>query len=233
MLKKISLLVGLVVFLGFFLNTAFAQSPGGPGMSLIPKMYGEFKMPPVGTWVKYRDTYAKNGQSFELKYSVVGKESSGGTELYWYELEIFDPVKKDVMILKMLISGNPADKKNLKKMIIKKNKEQAKEMPDMMLQMVAPPEEKAAPQMKEIGKETLKTKAGEILCVHKQYNVDTKAGTQKVDVWNSAKIPIYGTAKMATEAKTTEVIGYGTGAVTGITEEPVKTSLPGAPTIPK
>jgi len=233
MFKKVFLLVGVLAFLFLTFNLSSAQMPGMPGSSLIPKMYGEFKMPPVGTWVKYKSTYSRNGKVNEIKYAIVGKETSGGKEFYWYELEFFDPEKKDVTVLKMLVSGNPDEQKNLKRFIVKRNKEQAKELPDMLMQMMTGPKESKAPQIKEIGKETLKTPSGEFLCARKEYTVETKSGTQKVDVWANSKIPIYGAVKMVSEGKTTELLGYGTGAVTAITEEPTKPQLPGAPTVPK
>ncbi len=202
-----------------------AQMPGMPNM---PKMYGEFKMPAVGSYVTYKAVYSQNNLQKITKLSIVGKEKSDkGTDIYWYEIEDTDTKTGDVVISKLLISGNPQDLGNVYRMIIKQGKQQAIELPPGMIQMInsspAQKNEADLPKMKNLGTEKVKIKDQVMDCAHMRYTTKEKTTS---DVWSNAKVPLFGMVKTSTPEATFELTGYGTNAVTAITETPKLLELP-------
>ena len=192
-----------------------AQIPG------MPKLYGEFKMPEVGAYATYKVTQTENKVERTTKLSIVGTEKSEEKEdLYWYEVAETNPKTGEVVIVKMLISGNPQDIGTIKRMIMKSGKEAATELPPEILAMinVAPADtaEAPKPKMKNLG--TVKVKVGKetLECAHMQYTSEGEAATE---VWTNVKVPLFGVVKSTAATTTMELIEYGTDAKSAITEE--------------
>ena len=192
-----------------------AQIPG------MPKLYGEFKMPEVGAYATYKVTQTENKVERTTKLSIVGTEKSEEKEdLYWYEVAETNPKTGEVVIVKMLISGNPQDIGTIKRMIMKSGKEAATELPPEILAMinVAPTDtaEAPKPKMKNLG--TVKVKVGKetLECAHMQYTSEGEAATE---VWTNVKVPLFGVVKSTAATTTMELIEYGTDAKSAITEE--------------
>ncbi|MGB2768475.1 MAG: hypothetical protein WBC88_01965 [Candidatus Zixiibacteriota bacterium] len=219
-----------------------AQIPG------MPKLYGEFKMPEVGAYATYKVIQTENKVERITKLSIVGMEpgeggiakvySEGelqptykdgklvpmytpkGEDLYWYEVAETNPKTGDVVIVKMLISGNPQDIGTIQRMIMKSGKEAATELPPEILAMinVAPADtaEAPKPKMKNLG--TVKVKVGKetLECAHMQYTSEGEAATE---VWTNVKIPLFGVVKSAAATTTMELLEYGTDAVSAIKEK--------------
>jgi hypothetical protein len=227
--KSFRYLIMTVVVVFFLAGTqlASAQMPGMPNM---PKMYGEFKMPPVGSYVIYKATYAQNKMVKTTKMSIVGKEKSDkGEDVYWYEIQDIDPKSGDAIITKMLISGNPQDVGTMYRMIFKNGKQQAMELSPDFIKMVnasPTPQKDAAdqPKVKNLGTEKLKVGTQTLDCAHMRYTVMDKT---TADVWSNAKVPLLGMVKTTTPDVTFELSGYGTDAVSAITEEPKVLEIPG------
>src|SRR5512136_1274633 len=116
MKKTISIASVLLVLV--LMQFAYAQIGKGAG----PKFYSEFK-PVVGGWSEYQMTSKSEG-STKMKIAIVGKEG----DAYWYET-VMEGGKQGRTIMKMLVSGNPEDQKNIKRMIVKQGNEPAMEMP--------------------------------------------------------------------------------------------------------
>jgi hypothetical protein len=213
----------------FFLAGTQLSSAQMPGIPSMPKMYGEFKMPPVGSYVIYKATYAQNKMVKTTKLSIVGKEKSDkGADIYWYEIEDIDPATGDAVITKMLISGNPQDIGIVYRMIIKQGKQQALELPPAMVQMInASPTPKTdstnQPRIKNLGTEKLMVGRQSLDCAHMRYTTKDKA---TADVWSNIKVPLFGMVKTSTSDATFELSSYGTNAVTAITEEPKVLEIP-------
>lgn len=222
----LALTVAAVLFL-VGTQLSLAQMPGIPDM---PKIYGEFKMPPVGSYVIYKWALKGNGLEKTTKFSVVGKEKSDkGTDIYWYEIEDTDNKTGQTVITKMLISGNPSDIGTVYRMIMKQGKEKARELDQGMIQLInASPTTKTEaaniPKIKNLGTEKLKVKDQVMDCAHMRYLVKEKT---TADVWNNAKVPLFGMVKTVTPDATFELVSYGTNAVTGITEKPELLEIPG------
>jgi hypothetical protein len=220
-LFHLALMVAVVFFLGQT-QLSYAQLPG------MPKLYGEFKMPQVGAYVTYKVFYTKNNTERETKLSIVGKEKSpNGEDLYWFEQQETDPKTGDVTIVKMLISGSPQDIKTMHRMIMKSGKEPAQELPQDLIQMInqAPTAKKEAdqPKIKNLGIEKVKIKNETVDCTHMRYTSKDKS---TADVWNNAKVPLFGMVKSTTADATFEMVGYGTDAVSAIKEQPKVMEFP-------
>jgi len=236
MLSKKSL---LWLFLFFFLAlTATAQMPGIPAPGKMPKMFGEFKMPEVGSYVEYKLSYAAGKVETIARISIVGKEKTPeGKEFFWYEYQTKDPKTGNIDIVKMLISGDPQKDETISRMILKHNQDKAMELPVEMMQLINAPMKEEKEKVKEkvevknLGKETLKTKAGIFKCTHLQYvsdPMDPKSEKKEIsDVWQTPEIPFYGLAKSVTKGMSMEIQKFGKDAKSAITEEPEKLTIPG------
>lgn len=199
----------------FLVSSASGQFGKGTG----PRFYSEFK-PVVGGWSEYQ-MIPKGEPSSKMRIAIVGKEG----DAFWYET-VFEGKQEEKMISKMLVSGNPGDKKNAKRMIFKKGNEPAMEMPVQMMQMQQGPQsQEPKGKVTDKGEETIKVPAGTFKTQHYQY----QDGGTVVDAWIQKDIFPYGTVK--TQSKDFEMVltGYGTGAKTLITETPKKFEMPKMP----
>lgn len=250
--QKYLFYLALMLAVAFFwgqTQLSYAQLPG------MPKLYGEFKMPQVGAYVTYKVLYTKNNTERITKLSIVGIEKSEGgvqkineegkskkvveggkvqpisepkgEDLYWFEQEETDPKTGEVTIVKMLISGNPQDIKTIHRMIMKSGKEPAQELPPDLIQMInqapTPKKEADQPKIKNLGIEKVKIKNETVDCTHMRYTSKDKS---TADVWNNAKVPLFGMVKSTTADATLELVGYGTDAVSAIKEQPKVMELP-------
>jgi hypothetical protein len=219
----IFLSLALIVLLGLVqVQQSCAQMPG------IAKLYGDFKMPQVGSYAAYKVTY-KGGEANQImKLSIVGTEKSAkGEDLYWYEREETDPKTGRVVIVKMLISGDPQEIGTIHRMIFKGHKEKALELPQAFIQMMNQPlgdeSETEKPKTKKVGTEKVKIADTTLTCTHTRY---TYKEAPSAEVWTAEVIPLFGLVKSETEGVIMELMDYGTNAVTGIKEEPEQLEMP-------
>ena len=212
MSKKIVLAV--LVLIGVFMASAVSAQFG---KSAGPSFYSEFK-PVVGGWSEYQMS-TKGEPPTKMKIAIVGKEG----DAYWYET-VFEGKQEGKMISKMLVSGNPRDKKNVKRMIFKSGNEPAMEMPVQMMQQRSQPQEPKG-KVVDKGTETVKVPAGTFTCQHLQY----QDGETIVDSWVAKDVSPYGMAKSQSKEFEMVLVGYGTGAKTLITETPQSFDMPKMP----
>lgn len=214
----------LVVGVAFFLlvGTCFAQAPSVLGTTM-PKMGGRFKIDKVGSYAEY-NLVSQASQSQELlKLSIVGEEKRPEGRLWWYETRRDNRNGGGTTIVKMLISGDPGQTGNIKRVIIKYNQEKAMELPSGFFgagPVKKKPTESAQGRKEEpkrLGREKIKTPVGTFDCVHLLYRQDS---TNTVEAWTSEKIPILGLAKLKSKDETLELLNYGKNATSAITEEP-------------
>ena len=235
---KLSVLVwafGLMVFVltGF----VYAQMPGLLGRTL-PEMYGKFRVEKVGTYAEYSLVFKQSQNEEKLKFSMVGEEATPQGKLYWYEMRSYNRNSAETNIVKMLISGDPKEKGNIKRMIIKHNQEKALELPAEVLSvgdvqglakgevqkgLKDTTEVKKEQKVKELAKEKVKTAAGVFECVHLRYEESPK---DTVNAWTSEQVPIFGLVKFESKDKRLELTSYGKDAVSAITEKPEQLRLP-------
>ena len=219
------------LFLAAFLLVFFQTEPlraQVPGILGIPKMDAEFKIPEVGSYIKYKLSDNKTKTESILKLSIVGKEKVEGEEFFWYEIEQANPKTGSVNIFKMLISGNPQEPGTIKRMIYKSGKDPANELPQAFVNLMnqAPKDTTKAvkPKTKKLGTEKVKTKMGTFNCVHTQNISEDK---QVIDTWTNAKVPLFGIVKSTAGSSTLELLEHGTKAVSAIKEKPKLLEMPG------
>ncbi len=210
---KKTICVVSIFFTLFLVNFAYAQF----GKTSGPKFYSEFK-PVVGGWSEYQMTSKSEG-SVKMKIAIVGKEG----DAYWYET-VMEGGREGRVISKMLISGNPEDQTNIKRMIVKTGNEPAMEIPITMMGLYSKPQEPKG-KVTDKGTETIKVPAGTFTTQHFQYQ-DLK---DAVDTWVYKDVSPYGLIKSQSKDMKMVLIGYGTGAKTLITDTPQKFEMPQMP----
>ena len=141
------------------------------GKTSGPSFHGEFK-PVVGGWSEYQVT-AKGNPTSKMKVAVVGKEG----DAYWYET-VMEGGREGRVISKMLVSGNPEDQKNVKRIIFKQGNEPAMEMPVQMMQPTAKTQGQTGKTIDK-GTESIKVPAGTFKTQHTQY----QDASGVVDTW--------------------------------------------------
>jgi len=199
---------------------SYAQFGKGGG----PKFYSDFK-PVVGGWSEYQMT-TKSGESSKMKIAIVDKEG----DAYWYET-VMEGGRQERNIVKVLVSGDPGERKNVKRMIIKTGSQPAMEMPVEMMQRSSRGQEqegKIKGKIIDKGSETIKVPAGSFSTRHMQY----QDGENVVDTWVYKDVSPYGMVKSQSKDLEMVLIGYGTGAKTLITETPQKFQMPQMPQMP-
>ena len=211
-MKKIIYVVSilLVLVLAQTSNAQFGQTSG-------PSFHGEFK-PVVGGWSEYQMTTKSEG-STKMKIAIVGKEGDS----YWYET-VMEGGRQGGNIVKMLVSGDPGDTKNVKRMIVKQGNEPAMEMPVEMMQQSSKGQAQSG-KVIDKGTETIKVPAGTFKTQHSQYQ-DAEG---VVDTWVYKDVSPYGMIKSQSKDMEMVLLGYGTGAKTQITETPQKFEMPQVP----
>lgn len=210
-MRKIIFVISILLVLSF-VHLAYAQFGKGAG----PKFHSDFK-PVVGGWSEYQMT-GKGESPSKMKIAIVGKEG----DAYWYET-IMEIKQEGRIISKMLVSGNPEDQKNMRRMIVKMGNEPAMEMPIQMMQASKDQGQKG--KIIDKGKESIKVPAGTFTAQHMQY----QDGEIVVDTWVHKDVSPYGMVKSQSKEFEMVLLGYGTGAKTLITETPQKFEMPQMP----
>ena len=207
---KKTLALTLTIFVLSFVTGADAQF----GKMATPRFHSDF-MPTVGGWSEYQIT-TKGESPSKMKIAIVEKEG----DAYWYET-VFEGKQDGRIISKMLVSGNPEDQKNVKRMIFKTGNEPAMEMPVQMRRQGRQSAESKG-KMIDKGEETIKVPAGTFKTQHLQY----QDGEKIVDSWVYKDIFPYGMVKSQSEDFEMVLIGHGMGAKTQITETPRRFEMP-------
>ena len=215
-MKKFVSIVSILLVL-VFTQIAYAQF----GKTSGPSFHSEFK-PVIGGWSEYQMT-TKGNPPTKMKVAVVGKEG----DAYWYET-VMEGGREGRTIMKMLVSGNPEDQKNIKRMIVKQGNDPAMEMPVQMMQQSSKGQGQSGKAIDK-GTETIKVPAGTFKTQHMQYQ--DVGGF--VDTWVYKDVSPYGMIKSQSKDMEMVLTGYGTGAKTQITETPQKYEMPQMPQIPE
>ncbi len=220
---------------------AFGFGFGGGGMGggmmgqAMPKdMWGSAAFKPVvGQWAEYLMT-SKDEEPVTIRVSIVGEED----DAYWYEMQMTGD--EDAFTTKMLVSGDPEEQDNLKRLIIKGGDEPAMEMPvggsgamgGMMDGMMggdgmmgdAEEEELETDDVKpiDLGMETIVVPAGTFKAHH--WRVEDE--DVRFDMWQAENVGPYGMVKSSSEDFEMVLTGHGDDAKSVITEEPEKFEIP-------
>jgi hypothetical protein len=208
--------IASLIFVFFFVGLAYTQFGKGAG----PKFYSDFK-PVVGGWSEYQVT-TKGEPPIKMRIAIVGKEG----DAYWYET-IMETKQEGRVITKMLVSGNPEDQENMRRVIVKMGNEPAMEMPVQMMKASGAQERRG--KIMDKGTESIKVPAGTFTVQRMQY----QDGETVVDNWVHKDVSPYGMVKSQSKDFEMVLLAYGTGAKTSITETPKKFEMPQIPGMPQ
>ncbi len=195
-----------IVFTLSFVHLSYGQFEKAFG----PKSFTDFK-PLVGGWSEYQKI-SKSGESLKRKFAIVGKEG----DAYWYE-SVMEGGRKGRFVVKLLVSGDPREPKNVKRVIQKAGINPAVEFPVEVMQRLHTDQEQKG-KIIDKGNETIKVPAGSFSTRHMQY----RDGEEVLDTWVCKDVSPYGIIKSQWKDNEMVLIGYGTGAKTLITETPQK-----------
>jgi hypothetical protein len=195
------------------LGVLFAILPGFAtaqmGMHAGPAMRGIFN-PVVGSGGQYEMTTEK-GTKMEMEIAVVGKESVGGKDGYWFETTFSDP-SMGRMVHKTLTVVDGTDTV-ISRMIMQMGNRPPMEMPTSMMKSSA---QKQSADIREraedVGSESITTPAGTFTAEH--YKMKDGSG----DAWVAPKAGPYGLVKFQgkdTSMVLTKVITDAKDKITG------------------
>lgn len=195
----------------------FYAQVGPIGIIQMPTIFGEFK-PNTGEFVEYRVHELDSDSVQIIKIAIVGETTCEDSQdkkkkpqkCYW--IEIFSRLESSGhgLLTKMLVSGDPRDPANIKKMYSRIGKRNP----------VAMKPEDIAKMPKGIGQDIPKTakikKQKEPLKVSNR-TITTTVYDIKIDklpftVWMSKEVPIFGMAKLKSLDLEIDIIEIGKGA---------------------
>jgi len=184
-MKKLTVL-GVIAVCTLFAGPA-AKAQMGRGMS-IPTPQGIFN-PVVGGGATYEMT-TKNGTKQTMDIAIVGKESAGGKDGYWYEITTTVPQQGEItMKMLLILDGNNS---SVSKMVFQMPGRGPMEMDGMMgrgMTQNSTPKD-IRDSAKNLGSESVTVPAGTFTADH------WKSNDGKTDVWVAKDVPPYGLVKM-------------------------------------
>jgi hypothetical protein len=195
------------------LGVLFAMLPGFAtaqmGMHAGPAMRGIFN-PVVGSGGQYEMTTEK-GTKMEMEIAIVGKESVGGKDGYWFEMAMSN-TSMGQMVTKTLTVVDGTDTV-VSRMIMQMGNHPPMEMPTQMSKTSAQKQPAdIRDRADDLGSESITTPAGTFTAEH--YKMKDGSG----DAWVAAKAGPYGLVKFQGKDSTmvlTKVITDAKDKITG------------------
>lgn len=169
-----------------------------------------FWNPVVGEGAEYAIQPAK-GDKTDMQITVVGKESVGGKDAYWYETSFNRGSGQ--MIIKQLKVLNGADTQTSRTIMQMPGRPPMEMSAQMMHQDSSPQAADVRTGGEDLGSETITVPAGTFVCQHYK----TKSGGE---VWISQKVSPYGLVKSKSNDSSMELVKVITGAKDQITGTP-------------
>lgn len=220
--KAIALLIVLLVLTAVSVR-ADERQPGENDAFELGDLKAE-----VGAWAEYLH-YSADADPVSMRLALVGREAGS----YWHEIRtVTDGVR---IVVKLLVRGDPPDLEAVRRIIFKSGKNPALEMPAGSLGMVGGlmllgpslglgqagelPELK---EFKEMGREVVSVGAGRLTA--RRYRLE-RTGS-RYDVWIAESVPLWGLVKIVFPGGRLELLKYGQGAQSDITEQPQKLEIP-------
>jgi hypothetical protein len=199
-------------------------------MPEVPRLFGQFA-PTEGVWAQYAVLDKQTMKESKMRMAIVGIEGDS----YWYEVWLQDKDSRNV--IKLLVTGDPNNADNIKRMIMKSGEGQATEMPrdfvvmgrKMAVHMFetrsgvgSPPAEGV--KVEEVGQREVTVPAGVFTTT--QSRIIGADGKEMGSFDLSPKIPPFGVVTSETGQTKMDLLAFGQDAKTAITEEPVKMTMP-------
>jgi len=144
--------------------------------------------PVVGSGGAY-EVQSKDGQKSNMEIAIIGKESVGGKDGYWFEMTMANPRMNGVIVMKSL-TATDGENVVVSRMIMQMPGSAPMEMPTQMMQVHHQPQTAdIRKEAEDVGPESIKTPAGTFACEH--YRLKDGSG----DSWVSQKAAPYGLVK--------------------------------------
>lgn len=194
------------------------------------RIMGTFS-PKTGAWSEYALFDNTTGKRTVMRMAIVGVESDS----YWYETIIKEG--EESKIVKMMITGDPNDPENIKRLIVKSGQEKAQEMDKDSLHKIRVQagrtieEQSGIPADSDISLKDIETGVGVVtvpagtfdVSLHKI--VDT-SGAVYAEYKYSGDVRPFGVVTLESKNTTMVLVGYGDEAKSLITEEAVMMHMP-------
>ncbi|NOZ87304.1 MAG: DUF3108 domain-containing protein [Deltaproteobacteria bacterium] len=198
------------------------MGPGGMGgspMRMIPPIPGVAVDLQQGAWAQY--SIHQGHMQGSIKFAVVGTQACEKSRCKWLEMTMNMPV--GVIVMKMLISGDPRTPGNVKKMLIKTPDGRVQEIPMTAMGMgmnrqggggpgrtMGRPGKTAEkpPNFKEMGKENVKIGSK----TYKARHFVARKGTKEMHAWISKDVKLFHLVKLSAPMMSLQLTSFGTGA---------------------
>ena len=178
-------------------------------MGRPPRISGVWN-PVVGAGAAYE--VDSKGDKTEMEISIIGKESVGGKDAYWYEMSFNSAHAGGQMVMKSLTVVNGADTQ-VTRMIMQMPGRPPMEMPaQMMHQDRSHQPSDIRSDAEDLGSESVTVPAGTFTCEHYRSKKDSS------ETWISEKVSPYGMVKHQSADATmvlTKVINNAKDKITG------------------
>ncbi|HET7790622.1 MAG TPA: hypothetical protein VFK78_07470 [Gemmatimonadales bacterium] len=183
----------------------------------------------VGRWASYATT--RRGRSDSVRIAIIGSERDHDTTFYWFEFSSHER-NGDAVVFQILMPA-AYDVGHARAAVMKSGTEQAIKIPMQMFRMTAgrtfkDPREDFVHRCARahlVGWESVTVPAGTFRAAHLLVTDSLDHG-HKGDVWATPDVGI-GLVKMVEDDGTTMILtGRGTGAKSGITEQPREMGFP-------
>jgi hypothetical protein len=183
------------------------------GRSFQPHFSGVWN-PIVGSGAAYEIDNKDKGDKTAMEIAIVGKESVGGKDTYWYEMSMDQTRAGGQMIIKtLMVTG--ADGVQASRIIMQMPNRPPMEMPAQMVHQGHSQPTDVRSDAEDLGSETITVPAGTFVCEH--YRSKNDAG----DTWVSQKVSPYGMVKHESKNTTMVLTKVITDAKDKITGTPV------------
>ncbi len=215
--REAGVALALTSLLAVAAAVAAAQESAGPCPEIYPR-------PSVGDYAAVRFTNA-DGESMTIRFAVVGAEPVDGRQHYWVEVVSAPPGVGGTVIAQMLVPYYPFENDDIKGYIVKMPGQPALRVPKEMLAAVL---ERSGPgpgwtercaSAVYLGTEDVTVPAGTFTA--RRYKA---AAGESGEVW-IADVP-FGMVKLVEPDGSMELVEFGTGARSSITEKPIEPSMP-------
>lgn len=214
-----------IILVCFFICPGAVVASDLEKSSAVNRLIGSFA-PKTGAWSEYALFDNSTGKRTVMRMSIVGVENDS----YWYETIIKEG--EGIKVVKMLITGDPIDPENIKRLIVKSDTKLAREMDKDSVQEVRMlagrtfEQQIGLPAGADLNIKDIETGAGVAtvpagtfdVSLHKI--VDT-TGTVYAEYKYSEDVRPFGIVTSESENTTMVLIGNGEGAKSLIVEEPV------------
>lgn len=208
-MNRLSRIAVSAMFLLFAVSSANAQMGARMGP---PDIRGVWN-PTIGAGAAY-EMQSETSEKTNMEFAVVGKESVGGKDAYWFEITMNSPKSGGEMVMKYLYAVDAGNIQVAKTIMQMPGRPPMEMSSTMMHSSKAPQSSDFRSQAEDVGSESITTPAGAFACEH--YRAKDGSG----DVWISPKVTPWGLVKYHGKNSSMVVTKVITGAKDKITGTP-------------